>query len=108
MTTDIDRAVSRVMAEKLAKIGIGMIAVLIATPLVIAMALYHAVVLWLLWGWFMVPLGVPAIHIAWAIGIKMVANMLAPPQPRSEDTNKFAWWGPLFALAVGFIAKHWM
>jgi len=77
------------------------------------MVIYEAMVLWLLWGWFIAPLGVPQIGIAWAAGIACVAGIFAttPPRPKDEDAGKpltALLLKPAILLIVGFIAKLFM
>jgi hypothetical protein len=75
--------------------------------------LYGAFVVWVLWGWFMVPLGLPQITIAWAVGIALMGAVLqATPPPANEDDRRMhAITGllkPVFALAIGWVAKQFM
>lgn len=62
--------------------------------LFVALVLLRAVVLKDLWGWFVVPLGVPGIGMAHAVGISTIASLLtsSPTTSRKDekDTNKFA------------------
>lgn len=39
---------------------------------------YRGWVLTMLWGWFLVPLGIPAISIATALGIVLIVSMFTP------------------------------
>ena len=89
-------------------IGFGL--TILSTPL-------NGLVLSVLWGWFMVPLGVPGINIAHAIGISCVVGLLSH-QPRNVSTSspeaalgEILGWGiinPLLILLFGFIAKSFM
>jgi hypothetical protein len=80
--------------------------------------LLHAFAVWVLWGWFLVPLGVPPIGIAWAIGLVSLASLFqympptpAPPVPAEQEK-----WTKLagdcarapVALAIGWAAKQFM
>ncbi len=81
--------------------SVGVIAVL---------AIWQGYVLSILWGWFFVPLGLPTISIAHAIGIALVVGVLRgmPPESKSENTfSRLGIWfvGTLILLAVGYIAK---
>jgi hypothetical protein len=65
---------------------------------------------WLLWGWFMVPLGLPAIGIAHAFGLDVLVSHLVR-QNCSEGmfesaTEVVAYWlaTSLTAITFGFLA----
>lgn len=82
--------------------------------LVVLLAVYNGIILHMLWGWFLVPLGVPQIGVAWAIGISALAGLLTPtiPPPESSDDG-WTHMGnillkPLLALVIGFVAKSFM
>lgn len=92
---------------------IAVLAVLGAMAFVGAVAIYGGFVLYILWGWFVVPLGVPPIGIAWAIGISAVSALLVPTPPSpTEDQRTEHLAGvlakPLIALAIGWVAKSAM
>ncbi len=70
--------------------------------------------LMVLWGWYLVPLGVPDIGMLSAFGIALVASLLAHQyidSPKAEDSA--GWYGraiapiigPLFVLALGAVAR---
>lgn len=88
--------------------------VLIAGAVFLA-AVCNGFALWLLWGWFMVPLGIPPIGIAWAVGLSTVATMLLPSPSRAKSDGG-EWYIPLLellgkpalALLVGWVAKSFM
>jgi protein-S-isoprenylcysteine O-methyltransferase Ste14 len=75
---------------------------------------YGAFVAWVLWGWFVVPLGVPPISIAWVLGLSALVYMLTPtppPPPKSQSSwLPFAklYGEPTILLACGWIAKQFM
>lgn len=67
-----------------------------------------------LWGWFMVPLGVRPLGIAWAIGLILLSTKLHPgatkdhkETPLSETLGRVLFWNG-FLLLAGWTAKHWM
>lgn len=70
-------------------------------------------VVYCLWGWFAVPLGVPPISVAWAIGLtSLVVCMVPTPQP-DENRDKvnamllpFVNWG--LCLLVGWVVHLYM
>jgi hypothetical protein len=74
--------------------------------------MWSGFVLSILWGWFMVPLGLPALGVAQAIGIALVAGMLTHQMPRGEAETSalfaFAFLAPLFSLAIGWVVKSAM
>jgi len=74
----------------------------------------------ILWGWFLVPLGIPAISVPQAIGIAILTAMLfyhKNPTDNSDDEHKGAKFAgeiigytcrPFFALLAGLIVKQFM
>ncbi len=89
----------------------GAIGIAGATAIAVAYAAYVGAVVWVLWGWFVVPLGVPQITVAWAIGLCLCANMLVMPVPRGPANTKpthHMLVRPAAFLLMGFIAKQWM
>ena len=77
--------------------------------------LLHGAALYHLWGWFLVPLGLPAVSVPWGIGIGLVVSYLTHHEipKKGEETETVALWTsaffrPLLALAVGwFIHRFW-
>jgi hypothetical protein len=83
--------------------GWGCAAMLAVTPLGIVV---RGAVLQQLWGWFVVPLGVTAISLPWALGLAGLAYlMVGTMQPRDakkgEDPREAA-----LKAAVDFMAKQ--
>lgn len=68
-------------------------------------------VLSILWGWFVVPFGVPPISVAWAIGISVLVTLLTTQYVKTEGDSKpdfvtMTFFGisiPLIAWFIGFI-----
>lgn len=89
-----------------AKIALGAQLLILALA---ALAIVRGAVLSTLWGWFIVPLGVPDINLGEAIGISLIAGFLMPQRPAEKKENAAAeafWLGILiaaFALAAGWI-----
>lgn len=97
-------------------IGYG-IGTLIAVPLVAVLVLYNGVAIWMLWGWFVVPLGMQQISLAWACGLAVFVNAIV-----SHDTKNlkaeylerdptdlfFVLLRPMMAIALGYILKQFM
>lgn len=81
-----------------------------------ALILWQGYVLWVMWGWFIVPLGAPEINVPWAIGFAAVVHMLQPithdPPAQSKTESTMRIIGPIlrpaFILLVGYIAKQYM
>jgi len=69
----------------------------------------------LLWSWFMVPLGLPPIGIAWAIGISIVIGYLTNhnEKKKGEEVDSthvviVAFMRPVFAVGIGYIVHSFM
>ena len=87
----------------------------LAIPIAI---LWKAYVLSVLWGWFVVPLGVPPISIAWAYGLSCIVGLFWYNALSSDSTETGlakAFSGllkvilvPLLALFFGWIAYGFM
>jgi hypothetical protein len=95
------------IAIAIALVGIGVVG------LMTILAIYGGVVFWLMWGWFMVPLGLPQIGIAWAIGLSTIVVLVTPTVPNAPQgertehlTNVLG--KPAFALLIGWVAKQFM
>lgn len=69
-------------------------------------------VLSIMWGWFAVPLGLPAISIPMAIGLALTGKMMLGFRGGKAENGMKAWINticvPLFALAIGWIVKGCM
>jgi hypothetical protein len=86
-----------------------------AIVLVTLSCILNAWALSVLWGWFVVPLGVNALGIAHAFGVSLVASLLVRPH-RDKTTNKEEYAAeivkvilvPLMALLFGYIAVGFM
>lgn len=64
-----------------------------------------------LWGWFIVPLGVPAIGIASAIGIAITFSVLRYSHNKTDEGDKWERMArlvltPVIAVCLGWIAKQ--
>lgn len=84
--------------------------ILLALGIIIVGAVVKGFVLSTMWGWFIVPLGVPDIGIAWAIGITGVVGLLTYDATLNRDSNEglgYAFGGavvvPLVTLFFGWI-----
>lgn len=83
--------------------------------LMVVLSILRGFVLSQLWGWFIVPIGVPSISVPQAIGIAIIASVLtyAPSdamQEKRDSAQKIAraigigFGGPLACWGVGAIA----
>lgn len=88
---------------------IGFAAIAIGVPI-------NGWVLSILWSWFLVPLGVPAVNTAHAIGIATIASLLCH-QPRKTPDDQaeaigeiigYYFFVPLFSLIMGAILKAFL
>lgn len=78
--------------------------------------IYNAWVLTILWGWFIVPLGVKALSIAHAYGFTLVTGLILSNRGVKENKGKDDWVSsiitwlllPLVALFFGWIAVGFM
>lgn len=66
-----------------------------------------------LWGWFLVPLGVPAIGIAASIGIAITLSVLVSRYRKTDDDDKwgvllYAFVRPLVLVFIGWIVKQFV
>jgi hypothetical protein len=85
-----------------------------------AAALINGLVIKVMWGWFLVPLGLPVIGYANAIGLGFLVRYLTWQQstatPSKDEDNKevqvrrlmIAFIYPFIVLGVGFIAHLFM
>jgi hypothetical protein len=94
---------------------VAILAVLVVLGISGAVAVLDGWVLTYLWAWFMVPLGLPPIGIAWAIGISLpimlMTNHEKPKQGEKTDLTEAiadAVLRPLAALLFGYVAHRCM
>lgn len=71
--------------------GLAGLAALTAIAAVLATAtaliLVRSWVIWLMWGWFVVPLGVPAIGVVHALGLSALVGVLTHDGKDSDDAD---------------------
>jgi len=70
-----------------------------AAMLMVFATIVRGVVLTILWRWFMMPFGLPALGIAWAIGVGMTLNYLLGIETKEAD-NKDKSFGDLLIPAT--------
>lgn len=91
--------------------GMAVIGVLLLIPLMIIMNGY---VFWVLWGWFLVGLGAPAINLAQALGVSLIARFVIMPAIQKEE--KRGMWTQigvnfftlLIVLGMGWVIKQFI
>lgn len=97
-------------------------ATVIALPFVILWAvpvvLWQAYVSTILWGWFVVPFGLPVLSMAWAVGLSCLLTAMKPnpyvPSKKDSGIGEAAFCllcpilNPAVGLLIGWIALHWM
>jgi hypothetical protein len=68
-----------------------------------------------LWGWFLVPLGVPNVNLAHAMGMTLIAHFMTS-QPHVKEKAYDEWWmrtainivNPLYVLGLGWLFHSFM
>lgn len=91
----------------------GLMIFLGAILVVIGTTIFRGLTLSVLWGWFIVPLGVVSIGIPMAIGIAMIIGFVTYQDVTTKDRSLGEAFGIsifqcLFALAVGYILTLFM
>ena len=72
--------------------------VLAAAPVA---AVSHGLAISIMWGWFVVPLGMPSLSIAHAFGLALLLRMVSTRMPKSDDRD----WRALIAASI---AAPWL
>jgi len=75
------------------------VALLLALLLIVPVTIFRGYVLSQLWHWFVVPLGVTDIGIAWAIGLSVLVTLFTFRYDIQTDKDMQGWTGAI----VGFI-----
>jgi len=100
--------------ELIGKLAVG---VFLGTPARLLLSLWRAFVLSILWGWFIVPIGIPALTTLQIWGALIVYGALRPSSIDTDSQRKekdavyqFVSYsmmivGPLIDLGLGFIIK---
>lgn len=91
------------------------LSVLFGVPaLVAAFAVWRGYILSILWGWFLVPLGVSPITIPLAIGFSLIVGYFTNAMSKRKDENDVLdtalelTIAPLLFLAIGWIVHFWV
>jgi hypothetical protein len=66
-----------------------------------------------IWGWYVVKIfGLPYLPIPAAIGISALISCFKTHRPNEEGKESTTFWlellAPAFALAIAWVAKHWL
>ena len=69
----------------------------------------------IVWGWFMVPLGAPALSIASAIGVALIGHMVAGGHPARDQTKEEkqqdlfrTFFNPFMTLGIAWVVKQFL
>jgi hypothetical protein len=91
------------------------VAALLVILAIVPVLIVHGFVVSIMWGWFMVPLGVPAIGIAHAIGLAGMLGALNIAKSTDKVTGRAMAWimdmlliRPAILLGIGWITKQFM
>lgn len=92
-----------------------LVVLLVFVGAMIAASILNGWALVQLWGWFMVPLGLPVLSLPWAIGIAVVVSFLTnhnePRKSDDVDVGKaigHAFLRPVISVGVGWIVHQYM
>lgn len=77
--------------------------VAVALALAIPLGILRGWVLSLLWGWYVTPLGVPAIGVVQAIGLTWLVGLLTATPSRNRDDDDLV-YATAFSLTVSLLA----
>jgi hypothetical protein len=93
--------------------GIGV--VVLAAAVITPVAIVHGYIISVLWGWFLVPLWVPAINVAHAIGITALIGGAGIVKAADKIEGRVMAWAfekivvtPAILLGIGWVAKQFM
>jgi hypothetical protein len=87
--------------------AVGCFTAVLLAPLILA---FDGYVVWKLWGWFVVPLGVPSLAWRQAVGLSTLCGLLTH-QYRKPSDNEWAALiahgvvAPLTALSIGYLVS---
>lgn len=105
------------MLEKIGAYALAIPIILLIYVLCIPFIMYSAWVTTILWGWFVVPFGLPYLTLPWAFGLSLVIsrfthveNYYRSPDDKYQVATAFSVMtlGPAMSLLVGFIVHNYM
>ena len=107
------------MTDKTAESAVKVLAFVAYIVAAIPLYFFSGWVLAKLWGWFVVPLGVVPITLAWAVGLSVLVGLFRPvPVSRRDPETPFGTYLlsilinsfllTLIAWVIGGIALHYM
>lgn len=69
----------------------------------------NAMVLVVLWKWFLIPLGLPSINLATAVGLGAIVSLFSNPCNSKEESPLLTFFFKLgFMLLIGWIAHQFV
>lgn len=85
----------------------------IAIALYFAMLIFSGYSLSILWLWYVVPLGMQAVNIAWGVGLICLSSIFRTYTLNADDDYPigsiiFQFLMVAFALFIGWIAQHFL
>lgn len=104
--------VSNEVTEFMAKVGGAVIAIPVLVPVIGGLLVWRGYVLSILWGWFVVPMGVMPLSAAHAAGLCLgYAFMGGYRESKLEHPWKWLMWSwivPAGSLAIGYVVRWYM
>lgn len=100
-------------------VAIFLLSVAFVAIVITAGTIFKGYALSVLWGWFLVPLGLPALSIPFAIGVCLVASLASHQYMKFAKDDRewyedlglvlgYAFLSPALALLVGWIVKQFV
>lgn len=90
----------------------GLISMGIIFPVILfAVAALQGLALWLMWSWFLVPIGLPPVSFLMATGIVLTVDLVMPSSGYVPDDHKIKYLlnnillKPMCDVAMGFVIK---
>lgn len=101
-----------VIDDVLTVLGAGAFIAVVVFGLLALLVVAEAIVIWVLWGWFVVPLGAPSITVAHAGGLALLLGAMSRVAKTGYEGDGWTWLGNVFmkyasVLTVGYVIKHY-
>ena len=91
---------------------VGIIALLMAfgigVGICFVLRILEGAVLATLWGWFLVPLGLPVISIPVAVGLSVIVNLVTPSPPKTDKGKEWKQLGMIAFKAIILLMVGWV